>query len=166
VSYPRLPQPILTLNSRNAFFKYATRFAAKDDNRSVEGAGVQPKEIRTARPKNVRLVDERFRVNDEVLEDFFGFLDAEQIPVLAGKSSSRHANRSLRIEVEIYNALWGAEAAQKNRGDLRSSRFGRRSMRFPMPPSFLTDPAYAEARRRRRPVRGSVEAAPAVRCGN
>jgi carboxyl-terminal processing protease len=113
VSYPRLPQPILTLNSRNAFFKYATRFAAKDDNRSVEGAGVQPKEIRTARPKNVRLVDERFRVNDEVLEDFFGFLDQEQVPYSREELLAAREPLSLRIEVEIYNALWGAEAAQK-----------------------------------------------------
>jgi carboxyl-terminal processing protease len=113
VSYPRLPQPILTLNSRNAFFKYATRFAAKDDNRSVEGAGVQPKEIRTARPKNVRLVDERFRVNDEMLEDFFGFLDQEQVPYSREELLAAREPLSLRIEVEIYNALWGAEAAQK-----------------------------------------------------
>jgi carboxyl-terminal processing protease len=113
VSYPRLPQPILTLNSRNAFFKYATRFAAKDDNRSVEGAGVQPKEIRTARPKNVRLVDERFRVNDEVLEDFFGFLDQEQVPYSREELLAAREPLSLRIEVEIYNALWGSEAAQK-----------------------------------------------------
>ena len=113
VSYSRLPQPILALNSRNTFFKYATRFAAKDDNRSVEGAGVQPKEIRTARPKNVRLVDDRFRVNDEVLEDFFAFLDAEQIPYSREELVAAREALSLRIEVEIYNALWGAEAAQK-----------------------------------------------------
>ena len=113
VSYPRLPQPILTLNSRNAFFKYATRFAAKDDNRSVEGAGVQPKEIRTARPKNVRLVDERFRVNDEMLEDFFGFLDQEQVPYSREELLAAREPLSLRIEVEIFNALWGSEAAQK-----------------------------------------------------
>jgi len=113
VSYPRLPQPILTLNSRNAFFKYATRFAAKDDNRSVEGAGVQPKEIRTSRPKNVRLVDERFRVNDEMLEDFFGFLDQEQVPYSREELLAAREPLSLRIEVEIYNALWGSEAAQK-----------------------------------------------------
>jgi carboxyl-terminal processing protease len=113
VSYPRLPQPVLALNSRNTFFKYATRFAAKDDNRPVEGAGVQPKEIRTARPKNVRLVDERFRVNDEVLEDFFAFLDAEQIPYSREELVAAREALSLRIEVEIYNALWGAEAAQK-----------------------------------------------------
>jgi carboxyl-terminal processing protease len=113
VSYPRLPQPILALNSRNAFFKYATRFAAKDDNRPVEGAGVQPKEIRTARPKSVRLVDERFRVNDEVLEDFFGFLEAEQIPHSRPELLAAREALSLRIEVEIFNALWGAEAAQR-----------------------------------------------------
>jgi carboxyl-terminal processing protease len=113
VSYPRLPQPILALNSRNAFFKYSTRFAAKDDNRSVEGAGVQPKEIRTARPKFVRLVDERFRVNDEVLEDFFGFLDSEQIPYSRQELLAAREPLALRIEVEIFNALWGSEAAQK-----------------------------------------------------
>ncbi len=113
VSYPRLPQPVLALNSRNVFFKYATRFAAKDDHRSVEGAGVQPKEIRTARPKNVRLVDERFRVNDETLEDFFDFLDAEQIPYSREELLAARDTLALRIEVEIFNALWGAEAAQK-----------------------------------------------------
>lgn len=113
VSYPRLPQPILALNSRNAFFKYATRFAAKDDKRSVEGAGVQPKEIRTARPKYVRLVDERFRVNDEVLEDFFGFLDSEQIPYSKEELLAAREQLALRIEVEIFNALWGSEAAQR-----------------------------------------------------
>jgi carboxyl-terminal processing protease len=113
VSYPRLPQPVLALNSRNAFFKYATRFAAKDENRSVEGAGVQPKEIRTARPKYVRLVDERFRVNDEVLEDFFGFLDSEQIPYSRQELLAAREQLALRIEVEIFNALWGSEAAQK-----------------------------------------------------
>jgi hypothetical protein len=113
VSYPRLPQPILALNARNAFFKYATRFAAKDDNRSVEGAGVQPKEIRTARPKNVRLVDQRFRANDEVLEDFYGFLDHENIPYSREELLAAREPLALRIEGEIFNALWGAEAAQR-----------------------------------------------------
>jgi carboxyl-terminal processing protease len=113
VTYPRLPQPILALNSRNVFFKYATRFAAKEDHRSVEGAGVQPKEIRTARPKSVRLVDDRFRVNDEVVEDFLGFLDAEQIKYSREELLSARDSLALRIEVEIFNALWGAEAAQK-----------------------------------------------------
>jgi carboxyl-terminal processing protease len=113
VTYPRLPQPILALNSRNVFFKYATRFDAKEDHRSVEGAGVQPKEIRTARPKSVRLVDDRFRVNDEVVEDFLGFLDAEQIKYSREELLSARDSLALRIEVEIFNALWGAEAAQK-----------------------------------------------------
>ncbi|MGH9319034.1 MAG: S41 family peptidase [Vicinamibacteria bacterium] len=113
VSHPRLPQPILALNSRNVFFKYATRFAAKDDHRSAEGAGVQPKEIRSALPKSVRLVDERFRVNDEVLEDFFDFLDEEEVTYSRDELLAARDAISLRIEVEIFNALWGAEAAQK-----------------------------------------------------
>jgi carboxyl-terminal processing protease len=113
VSYPRVPKPILELGSRNAFFKYGTRFAARDDQRSVEGAGIQPKEIRTARPKSVRLIDERFRVNDEVLEDFFSFLDSEGIPYKRDELLAAREALSLRIEVEIFQALWGAEAAQK-----------------------------------------------------
>jgi carboxyl-terminal processing protease len=113
VSYPRVPKPILELGSRNAFFKYATRFDAKDDQRSVEGAGIQPKEIRTARPKSVRLIDDRFRVNDEVLEDFFSFLDSEGIPYERDELLAAREALSLRIEVEIFQALWGAEAAQK-----------------------------------------------------
>jgi carboxyl-terminal processing protease len=113
VGYPRLPQPILELNSRNAFFKYSTRFAAKDDGRSVEGAGIQPKEIRTARPKSIHLIDQQFRVNDEVLQDFFSFLDGEGIPYSRPELLENREALSLRIEVEIFNALWGAEAAQK-----------------------------------------------------
>jgi carboxyl-terminal processing protease len=113
VSYPRVPKPILELGSRNAFFKYGTRFAAKDDQRSVEGAGIQPKEIRTARPKSVRLIDDRFRVNDEVLEDFFSFLDSEGIPYKREELLAARDALSMRIEAEIFSALWGAEAAQK-----------------------------------------------------
>jgi carboxyl-terminal processing protease len=113
VIYPRLPQPILELNSRNVFFKYSTRFAPKDDQRQVAGAGIQPKEIRTARPKSVHLIDQKFRVNDEVLEDFFSFLDAEGIHYSRKDLLENRDALTLRIEVEIFNDLWGAEAAQK-----------------------------------------------------
>jgi carboxyl-terminal processing protease len=144
VGYSRLPQPVLALNSRNAFFKYATRFAAKDDHRSVEGAGVQPKEIRTARPKNVRMVDERFRVNDEVLEDFFSFLTAEQIPYSREELRAAREALSLRIEVEIFNALWGSEAAQKI-ADTYDPQIQRALSSLPDAELLLADPAaYAK----------------------
>lgn len=113
VGYPRLPQPILELNSRNVFFKYSTRFAPHDDQRQVAGAGIQPKEIRTARPKSIHLIDQKFRVNDEVLEDFFTFLDAEGIHYSRDELLENKEALTLRIEAEIFNALWGAEAAQK-----------------------------------------------------
>ncbi|HEY7699971.1 MAG TPA: hypothetical protein VIE88_16220, partial [Vicinamibacteria bacterium] len=43
----------------------------------------------------------------------FGFLDAEQIPYSREELLKAREPLSLRIEVEIFNALWGAEAAQK-----------------------------------------------------
>jgi len=113
VSYPRLPKPILVLNGANAFFKFATHFAAKDDHRLLEGDGVQPKEIRTARPKDIRLIDRDFRVDDDVLEEFFHFLDEEGVSYSRDELLEHHDRLALRIELEIFSALWGAEAAQK-----------------------------------------------------
>lgn len=113
VSYPRMPEVILALNSRNSFFKYATRFAAKDDRRTLDGAGIQPKEVRTVRPKDIRLIDKSFRVDDAVIEDFFGFLDEEEITYSREKLLEERDRLAQRIEAEIFSALWGAEAAQK-----------------------------------------------------
>jgi len=112
VSYPRLPKPVLALNSKNTFFKYATRFAAKDDRRLLDGAGIQPAEVRTSRPKDIRLIDKSFHVDDEVLEDFFGFLDEEGVTYSREELLEHRDRLALRIEVEIYSALWGAVAAQ------------------------------------------------------
>ena len=113
VTYPRLPKPILALNSRNAFFKYSTHFAAEDDRRHLDGAGIQPKEIRTARPKDIRLIDKRFRVDDEVLEDFIAFLDEEGVSYSKEELLKHRDRLAIRIEVAIFNAIWGAEAAQR-----------------------------------------------------
>ncbi len=113
VAYPRLPKPILALNSRNAFFKYSTHFAATDDRRLLEGAGIQPKEIRTARPKDIRLIDKRFRADDEVLEDFLVFLDEEGMSYSKEELLEHRDRLALRIEVTIFSAIWGAEAAQR-----------------------------------------------------
>ena len=112
VRYPRLPKAVLALNSKNVFFKYSTRFAAKDDRRLLDGAGIQPAEVRTARPKNIRLVDKAFRVDDQVLEDFFSFLDEEGMTYSREELDEHRDRLALRIEVEIFSALWGAVAAQ------------------------------------------------------
>jgi len=112
VSYPRLPEEVLALNATNAFFRYTTRFAAKDDRRVLEGAGIQPKEIRTARPSDIRLINKDFRVDDEVLADFFQFLDDEEISYSSEELAPHRDRLARRIEVEIFNAIWGAEAAQ------------------------------------------------------
>ncbi len=113
VTYPRLPKPILALNSRNAFFKYSTHFAAEDDRRLLDGAGIQPKEVRTTRPKDVRLIDQRFRVDDGILEDFIAFLDEEDVSYSKDELLEHRDRLAIRIEVAIFNAIWGAEAAQR-----------------------------------------------------
>lgn len=112
VSYPRLPKSILALNSKNVFFKYATHFAANDDRRLLDGAGIQPAEVRTVRPTNIRLIDREFRVDDEILEDFFSFLDEEGMTYSREELLEHHDRLALSIEVEIFSALWGAVAAQ------------------------------------------------------
>ncbi len=112
VRYPRLPKAVLALNSKNVFFKYSTRFAAEDDRRLLDGAGIQPAEVRTARPKNIRLIDKGFRVDDEVLEDFFSFLDEEGMAYSREELAEHRDRLALRIEVEIFSALWGAVAAR------------------------------------------------------
>jgi carboxyl-terminal processing protease len=113
VSYPRLPKSVLALNSKNVFFKYATRFAANDDRRLLDGAGIQPAEVRTARPPNIRLIDREFRVDDEILADFFSFLDEQEGMTYSREELLEHRDRlALSIEVEIFSALWGAIAAQ------------------------------------------------------
>lgn len=112
VSYPRLPKSILALNSKNVFFKYATHFAANDDRRLLDGAGIQPLEVRTVRPTNIRLIDREFRVDDEILEDFFSFLDEEGMTYSREELLEHRDRLALSIEVEIFSALWGAVAAQ------------------------------------------------------
>ena len=113
VTYPRLPKPILALNSRNAFFKYSTHFAAEDHRRLLGGAGIQPKEVRTTRPKDVRLIDQRFRVDDGILKDFIAFLDEEDVSYSKDELLEHRDRLAIRIEVAIFNAIWGAEAAQR-----------------------------------------------------
>lgn len=144
VSYPPLPKAILALNSSNAFFKYATRFAAKDDHRVLDGAGIQPKEVRTARPKDIRLIDQTFRVNDEVLEDFLDFLDNEGVTYSRDELLEHRDRLALRIEIEIFSALWGAVAAQKIAArDDPQIQAGLDAL--PMAAELLRDPvAYAE----------------------
>ena len=113
VSYPPLPEPVLALNAKNAFFRYGIRFASSESRGELDGAGVRPDEIRTARPKDVRLIDQSFRVDDAVLEDFLSFLDDEEIEYERDELMAHRDRLALRIEVEIFSSLWGAEAAQK-----------------------------------------------------
>ena len=113
VAYPQLPKAVLSLSSSNSFFRYTTRFAAKEDPRSPDGAGIQPSEFQSRRPKNVQLIDKEFRVNDEMLENFFEFLGEEGISFSRDELEEHKERLAHRIEIEIFNALWGAGTAQK-----------------------------------------------------
>jgi carboxyl-terminal processing protease len=114
VSYPRQPKPILSLNSRNVFFDYATLYASKEGRtRDLAGAGVQPEEIRTARSNEVRLIGQDFEVDDKVLAHFFDFLTKEKISFSKEELIEHRGRLALEIKAWIFSAIWGAEARQK-----------------------------------------------------
>ena len=113
VSYAILPKPILSLNSQNAFFRFSNRYAAKDVRAALDGAGIPPEEVRTARPESMQLIDQSFRADDAVIEDFLRFLDKQKI-IFDREQLLKHKDRlALRIELEVFNLLWGTESAQR-----------------------------------------------------
>jgi carboxyl-terminal processing protease len=113
VTYPRIPKPILTLSSYNVFFNYTALYASKNGRTgNLDGAGVVPEEVRTARSEDVRLIDQGFEVDDEVLEHFFRFLEDEEVP-FEKETLLEHRDRlALLIKAEIFSSIWGAEARQ------------------------------------------------------
>jgi carboxyl-terminal processing protease len=114
VAYPQAPKPILALSSHRAISTYSAFFASKDGRTpDLAGAGVQPEEIRTKRPQDVRLIDKNFAVDDEVLEDFFAFLEEEEVPFSREELLEHRDRLALVIEGEIFSSIWGMEAAQR-----------------------------------------------------
>jgi len=114
VAYPQAPKPILALGSHRAISAYSAYFAAKDGRTpDLAGAGVQPDEIRTKRSQDVRLIDQSFSVDDAVLEDFFKFLTAEGVPFSREELLQHRDRLALVLEGEIFNSVWGMEAAQR-----------------------------------------------------
>jgi len=114
VAYPQAPKPILALGSHRAISAYSAYFAAKDGRTpDLAGAGVQPDEIRTKRSQDVRLIDQSFSVDDAVLEDFFKFLTAEGVPFSKEELLQHRDRLALVLEGEIFNSVWGMEAAQR-----------------------------------------------------
>ena len=114
VAYPQAPKPILALASHRAISTYSAYFASRDGRTpDLEGAGVLPEEIRTKRPEDVRLIDKSFEVDDEVLEDFFRFLEEEEIPFSKEELQEHRDRLALAIEGEIFSSIWGMETAQR-----------------------------------------------------
>ena len=114
VAYPQAPKPILALASHRAISTYSAYFASRDGRTpDLEGAGVPPEEIRTKRPEDVRLIDKSFEVDDEVLEDFFRFLEEEEIPFSKEELQEHRDRLALAIEGEIFSSIWGMETAQR-----------------------------------------------------
>ncbi len=114
ISYPRLPNAILKLSSRNVFFDYSALYASKNGRtQNLAGAGTRPDEIRTARPKDARVIDKSFNVTDEVLDHFFDFLAAEEITFSREELLEHRDRLSLIIKAEIFSSLWGAEFRQR-----------------------------------------------------
>jgi carboxyl-terminal processing protease len=114
VAYPQAPKPILALASHRAISTYSAYFASRDGRTpDLQGAGVPPEEIRTKRPEDVRLIDKSFEVDDEVLEDFFRFLEEEEIPFSKEELQEHRDRLALAIEGEIFSSIWGMETAQR-----------------------------------------------------
>ena len=114
VAYPQAPKPILALASHRAISAYSAYFASKDGRTpDLQGAGVQPEEIRTKRPQDVRVIDKDFEVDDEVLEDFFKFLEEEEIPFSREELVEHKDRLALAIEGEVFSSIWGMEVAQR-----------------------------------------------------
>ena len=114
VAYPQAPEPILALGSHRAISAYSAYFASKDGRTpDLAGAGVQPEEIRTKRSQDIRLIDRSFTVDDAVLEDFFEFLEEEEIPFSREELLEHRDRLSLVLEGDIVSSIWGMEAAQR-----------------------------------------------------
>lgn len=114
VAYPQAPEPILALGSHRAISAYSAYFASKDGRTpDLAGAGVQPDEIRTKRSQDIRLIDRSFTVDDAVLEDFFEFLEEEEIPFSREELLEHRDRLSLVLEGDIVSSIWGMEAAQR-----------------------------------------------------
>jgi carboxyl-terminal processing protease len=114
ITYPRIPKPILSLSTYNVFFNYSSLYASKNGRTdNLDGAGVQPEEMRTARSKDIQLIDKSFDVDDEVLQHFFDFLTKEEVPFKREELLEHRERLALLIKGEIFSLLWGAEARQK-----------------------------------------------------
>jgi carboxyl-terminal processing protease len=114
ITYPRIPKPILSLSTYNVFFNYAALYSSKNGRtEDVDGAGVQPEEILTARSKNIQLIDKSFDVDDDVLNHFFDFLTKEEVPFKKDELLEHRERLALLIKAEIFSLLWGTEARQK-----------------------------------------------------
>lgn len=113
VPYPHQSKFLLSLSSRYVFSEYAKLFASKDPRtRDLAGAGVQPEEIR-AEPKDIRIIEKSFEVDDEVLAHFRTFLKKEKIPFSEQEIQENRERLALLIKGGIFSSIWGAEEAQR-----------------------------------------------------
>ncbi len=109
---PDLPDAVLELEQRGAFFRFATRFVPKDGRGAVDGAGERPDEL-TARGANVRAVDQAFRADERAFEEFFAFLEEENVAHDREALEAHREPMAIRIESEVFHLLWGPGAAQR-----------------------------------------------------
>ena len=107
-----LAAPVRRLDQRGAFFRFATRFVPADGRGDVDGAGRRPDELQ-ARGDGIRAVDRSFRVDAPTLSEFFGFLEAQEIPHRREELEPHADQIALRIEEEVLSLLWGPGASRR-----------------------------------------------------
>ncbi len=111
VPAPELPEPLIAVERHGAFFRFATRFAPADGRGAVDGAGVRPDELE-ARGDEIRSVEQDFRADDATLEEFYAFLDEEEIPYDRAALDEYRDRVALRIDAEVFSLLWGPGPAR------------------------------------------------------
>ena len=112
VPAPELPEVVVEVEQHGAFFRFATRFVPADGRGAVDGAGTRPDELE-ARGDLIRAVDQSFRVDETIVEEFFLFLSEERIPHDREGLDEHRDAVALRIEGAIFSLLWGPAASRE-----------------------------------------------------
>jgi carboxyl-terminal processing protease len=99
------------LNSEYAFFNFAKRFSASDERK------VQAVEASNEPRTSLHVIDKNFKVDDQIMEDFTGFLDKSKISYTDKDIQENLPQIKAQIRQEVFGAIWGSEEGYKVASD-------------------------------------------------
>jgi len=100
------------LNSEYAFFNFAKRFSAADE-RKVQAAEASNE----PRPTSLHVIDRNFKVDEDVMNDFRGFLEKSKISFTDKDLQDNLPQIKAQIRSEVFGAIWGSEEGYKVASD-------------------------------------------------